>query len=306
MNRAVRENFLKEEIRCNFLVDEKRKKVWSVELEMFLKFDEVCKRYNITYWACYGTLLGGVRHKGFIPWDDDIDVVMFRDDYERFQAIAPWEFTDPYFFQSSYTDMRIWPFSKIRDSRTTGIEFRNLKDLNQGIFMDIFPLDSTQDGTNNNFSNIFAMQRLLWNMVANPRDVLLEVRQNLSEGRYTIEDVQYLLDIAKKDVREKFRIFEDFNLAHFGETEDVNYIMEELIPSKYHRMKKEWFRDTVYLPFEYIVIPAPIDYDKVLTQCYGDYQQLVQGGTAHQNIILDPDIPYDKYFEKYLSSYYKS
>lgn len=63
-----KESFLKEEIRSGFPVNEKRKKVWAVELELLQKFDEVCRKYNLTYYAYYGTLLGAVRHQGFIPW----------------------------------------------------------------------------------------------------------------------------------------------------------------------------------------------------------------------------------------------
>lgn len=81
--------------------------MWAVELHMLEAFDEVCKKYGLTYYVDFGTLLGAVRHQGFIPWDDDIDVVMFRDDYERFQAIAPYEFLELYFFQNSYTDCKI-------------------------------------------------------------------------------------------------------------------------------------------------------------------------------------------------------
>ncbi len=92
---------------------------------MLAKFDQVCREYNLTYFVFYGTLLGAARHQGFIPWDDDIDVVLFRDDYETFQAVAPWEFTEPYFFQNSYTDNMIWPFSKIREA--------GLQELNFGI-----------------------------------------------------------------------------------------------------------------------------------------------------------------------------
>ena len=89
------ESFIKEEVRCDFFVSEKRKKVWYVELELLRKFDEVCKKYNLTYFVEYGTLLGAVRHNGFIPWDDDIDIIMFRDEYTKFQEIAASEFTDP-------------------------------------------------------------------------------------------------------------------------------------------------------------------------------------------------------------------
>ena len=82
--------FFEKEIRCDYLIDERMKKIWAVELEMLQRFDEVCKKHGLTYWAFYGTLLGAVRHQGFVPWDDDIDLAMLRDDYERFQAVAPY------------------------------------------------------------------------------------------------------------------------------------------------------------------------------------------------------------------------
>ena len=223
---------------------------------------------------------------------------MLRDDYERFQAVAPYEFTDPYFFQNSYTDRIIWPFSKIRDSRTTGIEFRDLKDVNQGIFIDVFPLDSVPGNTEVQADPMFATQMLLWNVVTDPTRVLLEVKQDLLEGKRTMDEIRTLLEISKKDIKERFRIFENAILARFGETEEVNYIMGAFGGS--NTMKKEWFEDTVYLPFEYLEVPVPAEYDKVLIRRYGDYQKPVRGGSTHQNIILDPDMSYREYFDRYL------
>ena len=127
-------NFFQEEERSGFLVTEKRKKVWAAGLRMLELFDTVCRKYDLKYFVYYGTLLGAVRHQGFEPWDDDIDVVMLREDYEKFQAVAPAEIQEPYFFQNSYTDRLLWPFSKIRDSRTTAIEpkFAKVEGFHQG------------------------------------------------------------------------------------------------------------------------------------------------------------------------------
>ena len=83
------ESFIKEEVRCDFFVSEKRKKVWYVELELLRKFDEVCKKYNLTYFVEYGTLLGAVRHNGFIPWDDDIDIIKGINIY-KYSLIKSW------------------------------------------------------------------------------------------------------------------------------------------------------------------------------------------------------------------------
>lgn len=298
---GISPSFYKKEIRSDFLVDEKRKKVWAVELMILEKLDKVCKKHDIAYWAFYGTLLGAVRHQGFVPWDDDIDLVMFRDDYRRFQEVAPYEFQEPYFFQNAYTDRGIWALSKIRDSRTTGIEFQDLRDFHQGIFIDIFPLDSVADRIHREFEPVQETQRLLWGLVMNPGESLMNLKQELMEGKRGAEELQIFLEIAKKDIRERFRIFEEFNLAHFGETEDVNYIIYELNPCNYKSVKRDWFQNTQFLPFEHLMVPVPGEYDRILTRCYGDYHQLVRGGTAHESIILDPDIPYTEYFSRYLT-----
>ena len=77
-----------EEIRDGYLVTERVKKIWYTEINLLIAFDRMCKEYNLKYSVCYGTLLGAIRHKGFIPWDDDIDVFMMRDDYNKMLKIA--------------------------------------------------------------------------------------------------------------------------------------------------------------------------------------------------------------------------
>ena len=84
----LRKDFLKEEVICDFLVDEKRKKIWAIELDLLREFDRVCKKYNLKYYMWFGSLIGAIRHHGFIPWDDDLDVAMLREDYERFMEVA--------------------------------------------------------------------------------------------------------------------------------------------------------------------------------------------------------------------------
>ena len=91
--------FWEEEIRNDFIVTKERKKVWAVELNMLEMLDDICKRHGLQYFVDYGTLLGAVSHKGFVPWDDDIDVTMFRDDCEKFKKVAVEEIREPYFFK---------------------------------------------------------------------------------------------------------------------------------------------------------------------------------------------------------------
>ena len=122
LNIKLPENFLDEEIRDDYVVSSQMKQVWAVELDLLNKILEVCKKYNIKIIASGGTLLGAVRHKGFIPWDDDIDLMMMRDQYDKLCDVAEKEFTYPYFFQTEYTDpgsMR--GHAQLRNSQTTGI-----------------------------------------------------------------------------------------------------------------------------------------------------------------------------------------
>lgn len=298
----INASFYKEEIRSGFLVTEKRKKVWAAELQMLEKFDEICQKHNLTYYAYYGTLLGAVRHQGFIPWDDDIDVVMFRDDYEKFQAIAPEEFKEPYFYQNTYTDRVMWALSKIRDSRTTAVEpqFRHLgSSFHQGIFIDIFPFDNVKDGVNPQFETIEQIQQLLWLSIVNPEAII----KAMEEGQKLYLGTDFLINHLQKNVQEKFKIFESFNRSCLEQSKKVNYLIEEIYPDEVSckSVEKDWFHDIIYLPFEHLQIPAPAEYDKILTQCYGNYHQFVQGGSAHEDIMLEPDIPYKEYFMKHLS-----
>lgn len=109
--------FFREEVRSGFLVTEKRKKVWAIELEILDLFDKVCRKYGLKWYAYYGTLLGAVRHQGFIPWDDDIDVVMFRDDYEKLKLVAPQRSQNHIFFK---TGIQMRECGAFRRSGTAG------------------------------------------------------------------------------------------------------------------------------------------------------------------------------------------
>ena len=285
--------FFREEIRNGFLVTEKMKKIWYTEISLLQELDRVCKKYGLRYFAEYGTLLGAVRHKGFIPWDDDIDVAMFRDDYEKLKEVASYEFKAPYFFQDSYTDSMIWPFSKLRDSRTTAIEFPDYRrDFNQGIFLDIFPLDDIADELEQN-KRVYVMKYEMWKTIVNGEGVLDEI----NNGIQFILPYDILMELLGMPVRDRMKGFEAFCNMHFGESKYVNLITSAFNGSNVK--EAVWYRDTVYMPFEYMQIPVPIDYDLVLTKEYGNYHEIIMGGSSHEGIIFEPDIPYTTYMESH-------
>ena len=117
------------------------KDLQNVELEILLEVDRICKKHGVKYFLVSGTLLGAVRHKGFIPWDDDIDICMPVSDYRKFCKIAQEELGENFFFQSYETDFYDRWFAKIRKNNTTCIEkvYENSR-LHQGVWIDIFPL----------------------------------------------------------------------------------------------------------------------------------------------------------------------
>ena len=140
-------SFYQPETRCNYHISGNMKKVWAIELDLLRKFTEVCEKHGLNYFMDGGTLLGAVRHKGFIPWDDDADVIMPREDYDKLWLIASEEFRGPYFFQTTLSEEKFFrSHAQLRNSNTTGFVVEDQqKDINKGIFIDIFVLDNIQE-----------------------------------------------------------------------------------------------------------------------------------------------------------------
>lgn len=121
-------------------------KLHQVEVEILDEFVKICKKNNLTYFLIGGTMLGAVRHKGFIPWDDDIDVGMLRKDYDQFIKIAPKELGDKYYLDCfEYNKNFYLPFAKIKKNNTIFDEgyFEDGK-MHKGIFIDVFPIENVE------------------------------------------------------------------------------------------------------------------------------------------------------------------
>ena len=143
-------------------LDTELKKLQNIEFEILLEFDRICKKHNIMYQLFAGTLLGAIRHRGFIPWDDDIDVCLLRKDYNVFIDVCRTELDSKYFLQTYETDKHsIWQFAKIRKNNTLFLEDAVSEcDIHHGIFIDIFPFDNV-------FPNTFTgrLQRKILNLM---------------------------------------------------------------------------------------------------------------------------------------------
>jgi lipopolysaccharide cholinephosphotransferase len=120
------------------------RKAQLIMLEMLVEFDAICQKHNLQYWLDSGTLLGAVRHQGFIPWDDDIDLSMPLEDYNKFQEIAKEELSEKIFFQTKECDSAFkFDYIKLRSNRASIVEFHEKDreiEYHQGVFVDIFPM----------------------------------------------------------------------------------------------------------------------------------------------------------------------
>lgn len=287
------ESFFKEETRCEYCISEKMKKIWAVEIDLYFKFAEICNKHHLTYWADGGTMLGAVRHRGFIPWDDDLDVTMPRADYEKFIEIAPKELAYPYFLQTPYTDSGYaYSFIKMRNSNTTCIPEIFIKaGFNHGIFLDIFPLDFLDLQTFEDEKRQIGdcIKKLSSYMKRNSVEMLspkqLEVFQQYqtSDPIVEYETIQRLAS----------------NPKYIG-SEWISDRVVNFLPSEAMLWKSAWFEETEVLPFESFEIPLPKKYDSRLKAQFGDYMKfppVEKRGNWHSGVIWDPDKSYTEYID---------
>ena len=285
-------DFLKEETRCDFFVDEKRKKLWAVELDLLIEFDRVCRKNNLKYFVMGGSLIGVIRHKGYIPWDDDIDVAMLRADYEKLMEIGKDEFKPPYFLQNPDTDEGYYfSYAKLRNSNTSAISYPfRYEKFNQGIPMDIFPLDKcVMEGLEKRFNKI--------------NDLIMENSANMrrSNPNPTLEEKARIEKYAYRNPREVYN--EMLAIATQYNNIDTDIVNTAVLTAySYDKLvyKKSWFDEIVYREYEGIPVAIPQMYDEVLRIQYGDYMQLPpveSRGQWHNTAIFNPDIPYKEFIK---------
>lgn len=283
-----------------FQVSEKRQKVWDCELGIIQELERICKKYNLTYFLDAGSLLGAVRHKGFIPWDDDIDLLMPRKDYDKLIEVAGEEIKYPYFLQHITTDPK-YPglHVKIRDSRTTAIIKSWLfTDVNQGIFIDIFPLEGLPNDKNEAdvlYRKASVMGRAIKSfynfdkiLSLNPRIIMMLLkRRRIAKSLITDSDdyVRQYLEFEQmfKDI--------DYDACNFVGPLSFNFANERVF-----KFPRECFSEAVYVDFENIKLPVPKDYDPVLKAYFGDdYMTPKLFPSEHGSAYYDTEKSYTHY-----------
>ena len=292
--------FLDEEQRCGFVVTSRVKEIWAVELDLLHEFQRVVNKYHIQYIANGGTQLGAVRHKGFIPWDDDIDIMMMRDESDRLCEVAEAEFRHPYFFQTERTDPgSLRCHAQMRNSETTAIldtERKGKMRFNQGIFIDIFPMDAVPDGEDDWNRECRKAQRLYENMLTFA-SMSSHFFDDPQLPHYRIKNILHTVaaPLWKAMARQLYNQYEkECKRYNHEATKMVSIYSWGYKYKKLHRPRR-LFTETMMMQFEFLEVPVCKDYDEYLTIVFGDWHQFVMGTSMHQGILFDTRRPYTYY-----------
>lgn len=266
----------------------------ELTLKMAETFVNFCRDNNLTCYLCGGGCIGTIRHKGWIPWDDDLDFFMPREDYE--QAILLWktqmaksrykmELSD-----SHHIDGNL--FFVIRDSMTTYIKpYQQNMDITQGIVLDVLPLDGYPNGKFERKMQCFwALVYSLYcaQIVPSNHGPLIKLMGQILLNIVPSVKMRYKIYSYAKKKMTQYRI------------SDCNGITELCSGPRYMKnwYPKEAFKEAIFLPFENTKLPVPIGYDVYLKTAFGNYMSLPpkeQQVASHEVIYMDLNTPYIKY-----------
>ena len=314
------ENLFHDEIRSGFFVKAHRKRLWNIQLNLVAELDRICQKHNIRYFAFFGTLLGAARHKGFIPWDDDVDVIMFRPDYEKFKAVVKSEIV-PCFFVDGWHDYKIeqeeaespdksfkqlvkqdqreqhplwwpfWPMIKLKDSRTTFAQYLDRPHVHQGIFIDVFPFDPVPPFSDDRHKIFYELEREMLMSIALP-DEIKEQAQTTKDFLMTNEELEAFIKLPHQ---KKALSLEAFALKNFSQSEFVGQLRDHCLVNQKISYSADNFKEVVYLPFEKIKLPCPAGYEDCLTTYYGNWRKLVYTHTHAKT--YSAEISYEEFFK---------
>ena len=273
--------FFYDEVQDGFYVPGIMKRAWAAQLELLSEIDRICKKWNILYFITYGTLLGAVRHEGFIPWDDDIDIIMFRKDYEKFFQVAKDEINEDMHIISLDGNKAEYCFPNAigRKAILSPEKLREVHEFPYPYAVDVFFLDELSEKEED--------EEFRRNMIYMFMQMISAVRDKKEKTRLfqtDLEEIEKLLKIhfdRNQSLEGQFfrlmdKIFQEYNGE--GGKKVVffpDYLNKDIVFSK------SAFTDSLDLPLYNKSFPAPKDYDAILRVLYGEYRKKVKAGGAH-------------------------
>lgn len=273
-------SFFLGETRDDFYIEPMMKSVWAVQMDVLQVIHEICERHHIRWFACSGTLLGAARHKGFIPWDDDMDICMLRSDYNRFIQVAPPELPAGFQLLSPYTNDK-WsePFALVKNTERVNYSPEHLAAFHgcpYTVGVDIFPYDALPDDPSEEsvvgmlFSALFLASRQTDTDLEAVMESLPELEEMCGIKFDTSHNLKNQLLRAADKVCQLYDISECDYVAHYA-----SHVCRKT------PFRKEWFAETIQLPFENMTVSAPKEYDAILRTIYGDWRIPVRNTATH-------------------------
>lgn len=237
----------------------------KIQINILNEIDTFCKKNDIKYWLHAGTLLGAIRHQGYIPWDDDIDIAMFREDYDKFCSLYN-KSNNQYKLHCYENDKKhFYPFAKVYDSKTIWYEPDSTGDK-ISVFVDVFPLDNAPENNKNvrrmlKKRDFYYMCNFHYREKTSPKGNFIKkiaviIFRKLIKTRPRSFYIKKLIENSKKYQCEEAKKIGDF-------TGMGSFIL-----------KKDLFDELIDKKFENGIYPVPKRYDEFLTAIYGNYMQL--------------------------------
>ncbi len=273
-----------DEVREGFFIPSIIKRYWACQLLVLKEIDRICRKHDIAWYAHCGTLLGAVRHGGYIPWDDDMDICMLRHDWIRFFEVAETELPKEYWIHNPLKEKdNDETIGKIRSAHAINFNEEHLKEYYgcpYSVTIDIFPLDDLSESEDDeekrrkNVNNIWTAQKVV---AAGGLDSE-ECRSLLSD----IERENHVILHRKDDIRNEllsllWKVFRMYD----SDKAEYAAMMPFWIANRSHKYSKKLFKGTMLLPFENTFIPVPPQYEEVLHIEYGDYMAIRRDGGLH-------------------------
>lgn len=279
-------------------MNEQLRKIQIICLNLLKVFDSFCEKNGLIYYVCGGGCIGAIRHKGFIPWDDDIDVMMPRRDYEKLKVLWPQQMDQSRykFNDNSETQYLRTMWASISDENTTFIKERQKDlDISHGIKLEIIPLDGCPS------SSISRTLQMFWALI---HQIYINQEPPVSKGSL-LKGAGNILLLAHRSWPSRYRaaVRAEKRMSKYP-FEECEKVTELTTRFQYMRNEypKETFEKAIRVPFEDFMMPVPAGYDAYLRMAFGNYMELPpedERVPKHEAVYIDTDSAYINYKGQY-------